>query len=145
VSPGYDRLHRQWQQRHASPLLSLSSLALLLGGSPDHTTLTYSQYSDVVHSNKRSQLTRKLHFDFCYSRAQWSASLEKLHITLTSEPRYLGRYSDGLRAGLPRGRFPAGYLSLLLSVQTGSEAHPASYSVGTGSAFSGCKTAVSWS
>jgi hypothetical protein len=53
---------------------------------------------------------------------------------------YLSRYSDGLRAGRPGFNSWQGQdLSFLHCVQTGSEAHPASYPVGTGSLFMGKK------
>jgi hypothetical protein len=47
-------------------------------------------------------------------------------------------YSGGLRAGRPGFGFRArGKFSLLHSVQTGSGAHPVSYSMGTGGIFLG--------
>jgi hypothetical protein len=50
------------------------------------------------------------------------------------------RYSDGLRAGRPGFDSRQGQdLSLLHSVQTGPEAHPASYPMGTGGSFPGVK------
>ena len=52
-------------------------------------------------------------------------------------PRYLNRYSDSLRAGRSGDRIPvrAGFSA---PVQTGPGAHPASYTIGTGS-FPGVK------
>jgi hypothetical protein len=53
------------------------------------------------------------------------------------------RYSDELDG---RGSIPGrGKISLRHSVQTGSEAHPASYPMGTGGAFPGGEAAGAWS
>jgi hypothetical protein len=50
--------------------------------------------------------------------------------------RYLSRYSDGLLAGRPGFDSRQGQdISLLYSVQTGSGAHPASYTMDTGGFF----------
>jgi hypothetical protein len=52
------------------------------------------------------------------------------------------RRAMGWTAGV---RFPAEAINYLLhSVQTGSEAHPASYTMGIGGSFSGCKAAGTW-
>jgi hypothetical protein len=55
----------------------------------------------------------------------------------------LRQYSVWLRAGRPgdRGSIPAGAkdFSSILCVQTGSGAHPASCTMGTGGPFHGCK------
>jgi hypothetical protein len=62
--------------------------------------------------------------------------------------RQRSRYSDWLRAGRPRIRSSSQKegqkFSLLHSVQTGSEAHPASYPMGTGGSFPGGKAAAAW-
>jgi len=54
-----------------------------------------------------------------------------------------------LRAGRPKQRGSMSGRSKRLyfhqNVQIGSEAHPASYSVGTGGSFPGCKTVGAWS
>jgi hypothetical protein len=51
-----------------------------------------------------------------------------------------------LRAGRQRGRSssPRGVKNFLHVVQTGSEAHPASYPMGTEGSFSGNKAAGAW-
>jgi hypothetical protein len=54
---------------------------------------------------------------------------------------WLSRYGYGLDG---RGSIP-GRKSLLHNVQTGSEANPASYSMGTGASFLGGKAAETWS
>jgi hypothetical protein len=63
----------------------------------------------------------------------------KAHLnTLLQSVRELGwfsRYNDGLMTGWPGFDF-----FLLLSVQTGSGAHPASYPMGTEGSSPGCKT-----
>jgi hypothetical protein len=55
-------------------------------------------------------------------------------------------YGAGLRARWSGVRVPAGAgnFSLHHHVQTGSEAHPASYPMGTRGSFSGGKAAGSW-
>ena len=57
-------------------------------------------------------------------------------------PVYLSRYSDSLRAGLSGDRIPVGARYSAL-VQTVPGAHPASYTMGTGS-FPGGKAAGAW-
>jgi hypothetical protein len=52
-------------------------------------------------------------------------------------PGQRSRYSDSLRAGRPGDRIPVG-ARFSAPVQTGHGAHPASYTVGTGS-FPGIK------
>ena len=52
-------------------------------------------------------------------------------------PGWLRRYSDSLRAGLSGDRIPMG-ASFSAPVQTGPEAYPVSYTMGTGS-FPGVK------
>jgi hypothetical protein len=58
----------------------------------------------------------------------------------------LSRYNDGLRAG--RSGFDSHHgqdlFSLLHSVQTGSDVHPASYPMGAGGSFPGDKAAEVW-
>jgi hypothetical protein len=59
------------------------------------------------------------------------------------EPVELSQYSDWLRTGRPgdRGSIPGKGkdFSSTLCVQTGSEAHPTSCTMGTGGPFPGCK------
>jgi hypothetical protein len=63
-----------------------------------------------------------------------------IYIYILQQPGKLGRYSDELRAGRPGFDSRQGRdISLLYSVQTGSEAHPASYPMGTGTNFKGVK------
>ena len=56
-------------------------------------------------------------------------------IIIIGEPRQLSRYRYSLRAGWYEDRIPV-RARISASVRTGSEAHPASYTMGTGS-FSG--------
>jgi len=51
---------------------------------------------------------------------------------------FMGRYSDSLRAGWSGGSNPVGRARFSALVQTGPAAHPASYTMGTGS-FPGVK------
>ena len=53
-------------------------------------------------------------------------------------PGWLSRYSDSLRAGLSGNRTPVGGARFSAPVQTGPGAHPASYTMGTGT-FPGVK------
>jgi hypothetical protein len=65
---------------------------------------------------------------------------------LLTEWGQLNLYSEGLRTGWQAFYSRQGQdFSLLRSLQTGSEAHPASYPVGTGGSFLGGKTAGAWS
>jgi len=59
----------------------------------------------------------------------------------TSGQGWRSRYSDSLRAGRSGYRFPVGAFSA--PVQSGPGAHPASYTMGTGS-FQGGKAAGAW-
>jgi hypothetical protein len=56
---------------------------------------------------------------------------------ITSIKALMGRYSDSLRAGRSRDRIPVG-TRFSTPVQTDPGAHPASYTLGTGS-FPGIK------
>jgi hypothetical protein len=58
---------------------------------------------------------------------------------------YLSRYGDGLQAGRPGFNFRRGQEIVFHSVQTGSEAHPASCPVGSRDSFRGGKAAQAWS
>jgi hypothetical protein len=75
-------------------------------------------------------------YDQCFARGKGCRSS-----ILTYSPPGYGLDDSG--AGV---RFPAGIgnVSLLHRVQTGSEAHPASYPMSTGSSFSGGKVAGAW-
>jgi hypothetical protein len=57
------------------------------------------------------------------------------------KPGYCSRYSNWLRVGKPRGwsSNPSRVKNFLHIIQTGSEAHPASYSVGTRGSSNGGK------
>jgi hypothetical protein len=64
------------------------------------------------------------------------------HNTVHKEPGWHSRYSDSLRAGRSGDRIPV-RARFSAPNQTGSEAHPASCTMGTGS-FPGVKAAGAW-
>jgi hypothetical protein len=72
--------------------------------------------------------------------------MHKNTIEMLLELRYVGRYSDGLRAGLPGLDFWQGKrVFLLFSVQTVSGAHPACYRMDTEAPFPEGEVAGAWS
>jgi hypothetical protein len=79
------------------------------------------------------------------SRNQFAVAVKKIKscpITLKPEPGWRSRYSDSLQAWRSGDRIPV-EARFSAPIQTGSEAHPASCTMGTGS-FPGVKTAGAW-
>jgi hypothetical protein len=71
----------------------------------------------------------------------WFTSISLFSVMYT-EPAWRSRYSDSLRAGRSGDRIPVG-ARFSAPIQTSSEAHPASCTMGTGS-FPGVKAAGAW-
>jgi hypothetical protein len=95
-----------------------------------------------------SKKTDSVHSSFRTSTSYISESLNRFRLNLVLAIYKSRDSSVGIATGWTTGvRFPAGArdFSLLHRVQTGSGAHPASYTIGTGGSFPGDKAAGAWS